>query len=288
MPSDLHSVTLADRVFRFQASPQAPLLPELYTPFLSTHELQAHGGEYQVVETLPPIVVAAEDVWTGSTWRMRGTGQAFQVDLQDALTESWHSAAVFSTDFSEGSLLPLIGRCPEKSFHALNYPLDQILFVNRLTRTGAVLLHASGVLHEGRIRLFCGRSDIGKTTMARFWRESGATLLNDDRMLLWERAGQIVAGPAPWHGEDPEINNLTAPLAGIYHLRQTPFHQVIPLDPVSGSAALAATAVLPFYFKSAVECGMQILEKTAEQIPSFRLGFRRSPDIVDLILNQNR
>jgi len=50
-------------------------------------------------------------------------------------------------------------------------------------------LHASGVLHEGHLHLFCGHSGMGKSTIAAQLRSRGYPLFTDDKCVLhWDAA----------------------------------------------------------------------------------------------------
>ena len=286
--SKTHSSTLniAGCSFTFSAQDEAFALPDAYSQFTVDTATPSPAGTYTLCSDL--LFQANQDIlWSGTTWRMVREEDAYRVDLRVLDTETWIPTARLSPDFSSGDLVPLVGRNPVISDVSLNYPLDQVIFINRLPRCGAVLLHASGILHNEKVYLFCGRSDIGKTTMARIWRDAGATLLNDDRMLVWVENGTIMASPSPWHGEDPEINLATAPVAGIYHLHQTSQHELKSLDAIKSLSALTATAVLPFYLKENLDHGLDVLQTVAENVSSYRLGFQPTPDVVGFILKSN-
>lgn len=280
MPSQ--TFCLADRFFLFSSGKDLPF-PESYSPFQVTDRSENLDGAYTFRDSLNSLP-SKSVLWTGPTWRMVCEEESYRVDLRILDTEEWMPSARVCSDFSRGELVPLVGRDPAPSSAALNYPLDQVLFINRLPRCGAVLLHASGVLHHEKIYLFCGRSDIGKTTLARLWRDAGATLLNDDRMLIWMDGDTLLASPSPWHGEDPEIHVHKAPVTGIYHLHQSREHTLESLPPVQALSALTATAVLPFYLKENLEYGLTVLHAAAGQAASYRLGFQPAPDVVEFVM----
>ena len=62
--------------------------------------------------------------------------------------------------------------------------LSGILHLNEL-----FALHASGVLHQGQLRLFCGQSGMGKSTIAAQLKSRGYPLFTDDKcVLFWDKS----------------------------------------------------------------------------------------------------
>jgi len=108
---------------------------------------------------------------------------------------------------------------PERRY-PLEYPLEDLLFRHLLADHDAVLVHACGVLWRHAGYLFVGSSGAGKSTTARLWCSAGATILNDDRIVLEADRNGVRIHPTPWFGEHPEVGGEAAPLRAIYLLRQ--------------------------------------------------------------------
>ena len=104
--------------------------------------------------------------------------------------------------------------------YPLSYPLEDLLFRHLLPGRNAVLMHACGVAWEGRGFLFVGSSGAGKSTAARLWKAAGATILNDDRIVLEAAGDGVLIHPTPWSGDVPDVGGGPTPLAGLYFLRQ--------------------------------------------------------------------
>lgn len=68
----------------------------------------------------------------------------------------------------------------------LEYPLDELLWIHRLSLGEGVEIHGCGVIApEGRGLLLTGHSGAGKSTSSRLWsRHDGARVLSDDRIIL--------------------------------------------------------------------------------------------------------
>ncbi len=62
---------------------------------------------------------------------------------------------------------------------------------------GARIVHASAVALDGRAVLILGPSGSGKSSLALALMASGCTLVSDDRTVLSERDGVLLAAPPP-------------------------------------------------------------------------------------------
>ncbi|MBU1325921.1 MAG: hypothetical protein KJ676_11820 [Alphaproteobacteria bacterium] len=126
--------------------------------------------------------------------------------VPDHLDEVLHSGANWEIDQTRFLLnLPGIGRfmatdgrrlsiCP-----ASDMPVDDVLIFALgtgmsaiLYQRGALLLHASAVVRDGRAYLFCGPSGAGKSTLSAALSRSGCGFLSDDLSAVIQPEG----GPA--------------------------------------------------------------------------------------------
>lgn len=283
-----HAFALAGFPFAVESAPGARLLPlpEPYGPFCIDPVAQPAArlvlGPEETPLATPEQAGAA---WSCETWRLRRTAEgASFLEIHTLPCGDWVTVATAHPDFSEARLRPVAGRLGAPSALALNYPSDQALLTNRLLRLGAVVLHACGVVVDGRGYVFCGRSGIGKTTMARLWRNRGAILLNDDRIILRVVDGEVRLFSSPWHGEEREVKAGNVPLAAFFHLTQAPAHQLTPLSGALPGARLVATAIAPFYAADGIALLLEQADALTARVPSFDLAFARDPSVVDLCL----
>lgn len=283
-----HHLALAGFPFQVQAAPGTPLLPlpAAYQPF-AADPADRPATVFTLDTAEIDVPAAAVPAWSCETWRLRRTtdGASF-LEIHTLPASRWVAVAEASPDFERARLRPVSGRFGAASALALNYPADQALLTRRLLRLGAVVLHACGVVMEGRGYVFCGRSGIGKTTMARLWRDRGAILLNDDRIILRVINGEVRLFSSPWHGEERTVRAGNVPLAGFFHLSQAPHHTLTPLGGALAGARLVATAIAPFYTAEGIALLLEHVEALTALTPSYDLAFARTPEVVDLCLGQ--
>ena|GEM_PF-1175780 len=286
-----HYFALAGFPFCVEAAPDAALwpLPEPYLPFVVAAAESPPAAQLilEAADHTLPDLAAAVPAWSCETWRLRRTAEGSSVlEIHTLPHNDWVAVADADADFTRARLRPIFGRRGAPSGVALNYPSDQVLLTNRLLRLGAVVLHACGVVMNGRGYVFCGRSGIGKTTMARMWRNRGATLLNDDRVILRVVNGEVRLFSSPWHGEEREVKAGNVPLAGFFHLTQATAHRLTPLTGALSGARLVATAIAPFYAADGIACLLEQADQLTARAPSYDLAFAREPSVVDVCMQQ--
>jgi hypothetical protein len=139
-------------------------------------------------------------------------------------------------------------------------------------RMGGIMMHAAGILRNGKAYLFFGHSGAGKTTVARL--SSQDVVLNDDLIILLPEDGVWQAYGTPfWNPTQVRPSPRHAPLIGLYRLVQS---KKVCLETLPASQALAElvanTPVLP---EDPLRGGELMLRLAAllKEIPAFRLFF---------------
>ena len=156
----------------------------------------------------------------------------------------------------------------------------RILLAHQILDRGGVLLHSVGVLHQGCAYLFSGRSNAGKTTLARKAAAAGVSVLSDDINLVIPEQGAYRAHKVPFTGEfGRRAENLSGagsfPLGGLALLEKT---QALTSGPVSSAEAVAGLlANCPFVNDDAEEFPalMDVLTRLVAETPIVRLGVAR-------------
>jgi len=278
-------LAIAGRSFRFTAvEPGAPAtLPGSYTQFSSSAHA-APFGSYQVFRPDTPRLsgLTAPPFWANEVWRMGNREDRVVIEIYHVMNSRWTPVANLSPDFASGTIQPFAGRRAAPAVHAINYPYDQAILINRLLHADVLVVHGSAVVIDGRGYVFFGPSGAGKTTLSRWWRATGALLLNDDRVAIYRHANGAwqVAG-TPWHGEEPVVSPESAPLHGVVRLRQANANRVVALDRLAALAELTACSLVPFFSRTSIDQAMALLEALEDQVALFEFHFRHDPSSLD-------
>jgi hypothetical protein len=146
-------------------------------------------------------------------------------------------------------------------------------------RSGGLLLHAAGIVRDGRAFLFFGRSGSGKTTVAR--NAPGDLVLNDDLVLLQPESGRWMAYGTPFTNPSQTRPSAgSAPAAALLRLVQS---QQVLIEPLTGARALAElVACVPVLNASPAppleRCRMLLLS-----VPAYDLHLRPDPSFWEVI-----
>lgn len=170
----------------------------------------------------------------------------------------------------------------------------RIVMAHHVLDRGGVLLHSLGVVHRGRAYLLSGRSNAGKTTLARKAAAAGARVLSDDINLVIPEQGHYRAHKVPFTGEfgrQPE--NLSGsgsfPLGGVALLGKASALTAMPVTPAEAVAGLVAGC--PFVNDDPEEFPalMDVLIRLVAETPTLRLGVARDDPfeaVIDAFLEQ--
>jgi hypothetical protein len=166
----------------------------------------------------------------------------------------------------------------ERPVYPLEYPLDELLMIHRLSRGEGVEVHAVGISDErGRGHLFLGHSGAGKSTTARLWLDRpGVRILSDDRIILRARDGQIWMYGTPWHGDAGIASPDSALLSGIYLLEHGISNERLPLPPGRAATELLTRSFVTHHSGEGIRFTLEFLDRVAREVPC--CTFRFVPD----------
>lgn len=150
----------------------------------------------------------------------------------------------------------------------------------------AMLVHACGILRQGRALLFAGPSESGKTTIAGMCREKDGRVISDE-MLLVSRPGSDDSAASvrsvPIIGGFPPGINITAPLSCILMLKRGERTRIRPLEPVEAYLRLISQTITPCYIgqterKSVLSMMAEFSQKTINRVPVYEMEFALDGD----------
>jgi len=155
---------------------------------------------------------------SGSVWRLFEDDAGFRFDFATAtMGDTPYKRLIVDREFRRASLL-IKDRCFAGTCSAapLEYPLDELLIMHRLTQEKAIELHGCGIVRaDGIGNLFVGHSGAGKSTTTRLWTaREDVEVLSDDRIIVRRekepRVGSVSEIPVNAAGaaSKPEVPRL--------------------------------------------------------------------------------
>jgi hypothetical protein len=131
---------------------------------------------------------------SGATWELYGNDDGLIFDFhaesfrghpyRRLLTNRQFSYATLQMNAHSSSRIPL-------PVDPLEYPLDELLIMHRLTQERGIELHGTGIVRANGVgNLFVGHSGAGKSTTTRLWTSlEDVEVLSDDRIIVRGEAG---------------------------------------------------------------------------------------------------
>jgi hypothetical protein len=248
-------------------------------------------------DLIPPSEIPSFD--SGTTWRCYRDGCGLQFDFHSPAFGIRPYKRLQVDPHFKSATLCMNGAIFENSFidpEPLEYPLDELLVMHRLTQEHAIELHACGIVRsDGVGNLFVGHSGAGKSTTTRLWTEREAVqVLSDDRIILRpenelpRRKGNGGAGirmyGTPWHGEAMYASPQSAGLGAIFILEHGLGNTLTELASSEAIAELFARSFVPFHRREYIEAALQFLQKVVAAVPCYRFAFEPNEAAVDAIL----
>jgi hypothetical protein len=224
---------------------------------------------------------------SGGLWSLFAEPSGFRFSfLSPLLGMTPYKEAWLDSEFRSGRVL-LSRRYfdTERPVYPLEYPLDELLMIHRLSRGEGVEVHAVGISDaEGRGHLFLGHSGAGKSTTARLWLDRpGVRILSDDRIILRAHAGQIWMYGTPWHGDAGIASPDSAPLSGIYLLEHGNSNERQLLPSGRAAAELFTRTFVTHHSAEGIRFTLEFLDRVAREVPCSIFKFVPDESAVEAI-----
>ena len=274
------SITSPDKSNEFKVN-------DNYLPFIADGRpdavLQVHYG------SLPKLKLEEEIFNSGTIWSLHRSKGKYVIKIHSRM-------AVLESDFRSGNIY-IEPSSPSLSYsYPLDYPLDEILMINWLSRGLGIMMHACGVKHNGQGIIFAGTSGAGKSTVADLWKNrisrlkshsmepsKNTILLSDDRIIIRKIDGRLFVFGTPWHGDSKVCSPEEAPLDKIFFLQQAWENKVKKIDPIKAASRLIVCSFPPFWDKKGMEFTLNYCAELAQRIPCYELDFVPDKRVLDLV-----
>jgi hypothetical protein len=228
---------------------------------------------------------------SGALWQLYGSEAGFQFDFRAEIFGDQPYKRLFVDRAFSAAVLQFSGEVasafPEAS--PLDYPVDELLIMHRLTQEKAIELHSCGIVQtDGTGNLFVGHSGAGKSTTTRLWTAfEEVEVLSDDRIIVRQEAGDpahMRIYGTPWHGDAEYASPTSAPLARIFILEHGRGNVLTPLSSSQAVAELFARSFVPFHCHEYVESALEFLQEVVDAVPCYRYAFEPNQSAVERIL----
>jgi len=222
-----------------------------------------------------------------STWSLcRSQGRYFLKDCSIESSSFLEKLVILESDFESGEIHIKNNESSKNLLpDPLGYPLNQVLMIILLSRSKGVMFHGCGVDDNGSGYLFLGNSTHGKSTIARLWSENQATVLNDDRIIVREKDGELWMYGTPWHGDFKEVSSKGLPISKIFLLRHGQKNSAIPRKGGEAVSMLLTRSFPPLWDKKGMDYSIGLCHRICNKIPCYELNFVPNRKIINFVRN---
>lgn len=197
----------------------------------------------------PDIVTA----WSGPYARVTGDDRSITIE-----------GLGFTAEFDERTGRGSIVQPPDPE------PLETLLtaiYASRLLSKGGCVVHAATIVGRAGALVFFGPSGSGKTTVAEL---VGDGVLTDEITAIRSTPSGYVVSSVPWRGRA-----RTAPLAGLFRLRQATTTSFTRLSPVEAVRHLLPSVFFARAEPAAVARFLETADSLASAVPAYDMCFTR-------------
>jgi hypothetical protein len=301
-PSQDLALQIAGSTLRLTAAaPDLHLfVPAALAPFACDFARERRAADISLtVDWLTPhmqahAVTGARQVFdSGALWRLYRAAQPDDGWIFEFTAARYGPApfkiAHISPDFDRGTIFVDRRASYAEGVHALEHPLDELLWIHHLARRRGIVVHACGLRdREQDGYLFVGSSGAGKTTTANLWSAARAvTILSDDRIVLREDRDGFFLHGTPWHGEGQHASAERVRPNAIFLLVQAPVTEVKELPLGAAVARILAASFPPFHDRAALTESVELLTAAIGASSCYELRFTPDDSAVTAVI-QNR
>jgi hypothetical protein len=108
----------------------------------------------------------------------------------------------------------------------LLYLFPEILFSMFLPDYNALMVHACGILKDGKGYLFIAQSGGGKSTIAALAIDNRLEVLNDDRIILCIEGDSFKMYGNPWHGDIAQTSSKFSGIKEVFFLKKAATNRI--------------------------------------------------------------
>lgn len=228
-----------------------------------------------------------QEVFRQPPWAIyrKGSSWVYVMISPDPADTALHRVMVFNDGHTRGRIYsPSAESFRQGGLDSLALlPSDQLILARALPAFGGVFVHAAGVGMKGQGLVFAGPSEAGKSTIVKLIGERGEVLC-DDRVIVRESPGGFRVHGTWNHGEIPRVSPGSAPLRGVFFLRQAGTNRMDRVDdPKAVLRDFLPRLVRPLVSADWWERALAVAEAIVREVPFYDLSFDKSGAIVEVL-----
>ena len=227
-----------------------------------------------------PDLCPGPDPFTADNWQLSALGDKKMLRIGPPPRRGRpDNIVVFDDDYSSGAMHQTM------VFELFRRFIDQFLMINLLSQRSGFLLHASGVIWDGKAIAFVGRSGVGKSTLLDLFKDevSREHLLNDDRLAVRKCDGGWRLYGTPWYGESRVSSSGSAPLQALFFIDHAKHNYVKPLPNAEVCRRLLPTGLMPVWDPPATARVLETFQDLVGTVPAYEFGFLPDKSALELI-----
>ncbi len=246
----------------------------------------------------PPDMDNCEEIFDAQgNWKLLRDGDHILMPISSpALDPNLYKVLRIDEHFSRGEIymVPEVRQVKPHSSgdgtgvktYPFQYPLDEVLTVNLLSRSRGVELHGLGVDLDGNGVIFTGTSGAGKSTLAELWKQrAGNTVLSDDRLIVRPGPGDhtedFLLFGTPWHGDAGVSAPGGVPLKRVLVLNQARENRLVELSAAEAATMLLIRCFPTFWDHRGMDFTVDFIGRICSSIPCYELRFLPEQAAID-------
>jgi hypothetical protein len=145
-----------------------------------------------------------------------------------------------------------------------------------------IMVHASGVRMSDSGFIFCGFSGTGKSTIAEILEQSGAAVINDDRLIIRKREDQYIIHNTPMYYHD---KRKQTPLHFCLFLKQSPENYFTPMTGVHAISHLSSFCMQHNFSKKLIQNQLETIADICTNVSCGILEFYPDFNVITFLEN---
>lgn len=193
-----------------------------------------------------------------------------------------------NADYSEAEICVPADRVhPTLSLLDFEYMFTGLVFSDRITQLGGLVLHGSSLAFDGNGLVFSAPSGTGKSTHTGLWRQAygdRVTVINDDKPTIrFNETGEALVYGAPWSGKTDLNTNTVAPLRAVVFLERGTTDTIRRLSATEALLYMNRELSMPYHDEA---LGLTLLDtatRLVQTVPMFLLSCTPTQQAVETV-----